>query len=432
MLFAGLYYGGRLAAGSGGSPAPNPGANNTVLFKAPGDTGYRSLTASQIDTSSTQYQGFVNVTPVVAGAGGGTYTTANVQLGTGLSDSSSGGWALVVAYGDSAAPSRNLSVFDGMQTVTGTGNVTIPLSGFQTPLSGPVTATVGAVTYEGDLGTLGDGAAIQGGSGAFTALSNAVNPGPPATSASSSNVFNSTISNAGALVTSRSPSFRNNLGYDADLFSTTGVLGNDQRSTQVRLSTSGDAYQPGVVTIATDLYAPRITATKTVDSATASLGDTLTYTVGVQNTGADGATGTTFTDVIPEGTAFVPGSIEVNGVSLTDAADGDVGEFAGGRVVVRLGTLAADAAGAPRSASTSPSPRQGSSLEPRSRTSPTLRSRPRRPGSRARSRPLPPPPRCSCPTWRSARRMHRRSRPGSRARTRSRSATSARGRRPGS
>ena len=71
MLFAGLYYGGRLAAGTGGSPAPNPGARNTVRFKAPGDTGYRSLTASQVDDSSTQYQGFVNVTPIVAAAGAG-------------------------------------------------------------------------------------------------------------------------------------------------------------------------------------------------------------------------------------------------------------------------------------------------------------------------------------------------------------------------
>ena len=49
VLFAGLYYGGRLNPGSGGSPAPNPGARNTVLFKAPGDTDYRSLTASQVD-----------------------------------------------------------------------------------------------------------------------------------------------------------------------------------------------------------------------------------------------------------------------------------------------------------------------------------------------------------------------------------------------
>jgi uncharacterized repeat protein (TIGR01451 family) len=80
-------------------------------------------------------------------------------------------------------------------------------------------------------------------------------------------------------------------------------------------------YQPGVVTIATDLYAPRITATKAVDSATASLGDTLTYTVNVQNTGQDGATGTTFSDLIPQGAVFVPGSITLNGATVSDAAD---------------------------------------------------------------------------------------------------------------
>ena len=86
----------------------------------------------------------------MAAAGPGTYTTANVQLGTGLSDSGSGGWALVVVYGDPTAPSRNLSVFDGMQAVSSSTTVTIPLSGFQTPLSGPVTSTVGVVAYEGD------------------------------------------------------------------------------------------------------------------------------------------------------------------------------------------------------------------------------------------------------------------------------------------
>ena len=344
VLFAGLYYGGRLAAGSGGSPAPSPGARNTVRFKAPGDTAYRSLTASQVDDSSTQYQGFVNVTAIVDAAGPGTYTTANVQLGTGLSDSGSGGWALVVAYGDPAGPSRNLSVFDGMQAV-GSTSVTIPLSGFQTPLSGPVTSTVGLVAYEGDLGTTGDSAQIQGGVGGIHRAVECRQPGPPATSASNSNVFNSTISNAGALVTSRTPSFQNNLGYDADLFRTTNVLGNAQTSTQVRLSTSGDAYQPGVVTLATDLYAPKITATKTVNPPTATLGDTLTYTVAVQNTGQDGAAGTTFTDPLPAGSAFVPGSIRLNGAPVSDAAGDDLGEFAGGRVVVRLGTGATTATG---------------------------------------------------------------------------------------
>ena len=35
VLFAGLYYGGRLAAGSGGSPAPNPGATTRCSSRRP-------------------------------------------------------------------------------------------------------------------------------------------------------------------------------------------------------------------------------------------------------------------------------------------------------------------------------------------------------------------------------------------------------------
>ena len=99
------------------------------------------------------------------------------------------------------------------------------------------------------------------------------------------------------------------------------------------------------MTIATDLFAPKITATKTVDRATANLGDTLTYSVAIQNTGQDAANGTTFTDPIPAGATYVPGSLRVGGNPVTDAGGDDVGEFAGGQVVARLGTGASAAAG---------------------------------------------------------------------------------------
>ena len=42
---------------------------------------------------------------------------------------------------------------------------------------------------------------------------------------------------------------------------------------------------------------------------------------------------------------FVPGSIRLNGAAVSDAAGDDLGEFAGGRVVVRLGTGATATAG---------------------------------------------------------------------------------------
>ena len=223
--------------------------------------------------SSTQYQGFVNVTGIVDAAGAGTYTTANVQLGTGKSDSSSGGWALVVAYGDPAAPSRNLSVFDGMQSVGGNGTVTIRLSGFQTPPTGPVNSTVGVVAYEGDFGTLrrrgGDPGRVWG-------IHRAVEcrqPGTTGDAASNSNVFNSTISNAGALMTLTQAKL------SGTTWATTRICSGLERARQRPDQHAGQVVdqrrclQPGVVTIVTDLYAPRITATKTVDPATADLGD---------------------------------------------------------------------------------------------------------------------------------------------------------------
>ncbi len=72
------------------------------------------------------------------------------------------GWALVVAYEAAGDPPRNLTVFDGLQSVTqGKPALTIPVSGFQTPLSGPVRTRLGFVTYEGDLGLNGDSASAR-------------------------------------------------------------------------------------------------------------------------------------------------------------------------------------------------------------------------------------------------------------------------------
>ena len=184
---------GRLAAAEPGRPQHGPlqGAGRHELSLRDG--------VQQVDTSSTQYQGFVNVTAIVDGAGAGTYWTANVQLGTGLSDSQlrrlGAGRRL---RGPGCSEPQPLGVRRNAERQRA-GTVTIPLSGFQTPLSARSRRRSGSSPTRGIWGRIGDGAAIQGPSGAFTALSNAVNPGPPATSASNSNVFNSTISNAGCV-----------------------------------------------------------------------------------------------------------------------------------------------------------------------------------------------------------------------------------------
>ncbi|MFB5678200.1 isopeptide-forming domain-containing fimbrial protein [Paenibacillus terreus] len=90
--------------------------------------------------------------------------------------------------------------------------------------------------------------------------------------------------------------------------------------------------------------APCVTADKTVaPSGDVTAGTELTYAVNVKNQGGDIAADASFTDAIPVGTEYVPGSIAlINGsttTKLTDAADTDAGDFNGSQISVRLGDL---------------------------------------------------------------------------------------------
>jgi hypothetical protein len=227
VLFAGLYWGGDTSAGTGGADAPDPTAKGSVELAVPGGA-YTTVTASQVDTSTAQparYQGFADVTSAVSAAGNGTYTVADVQAATGMDRY--GGWSLVVAYHDAAQPPRNLTVFDGFQTVNAANpTVTIPVSGFLTPLSGPVHTQLGFVTWEGDRGLTGDSATLDG-----TTLSDAVHP--------PTNFFNSTISDLGVPVTSKNPNYDNQLGFDASIVDASGILANGATTATITTHTGG-------------------------------------------------------------------------------------------------------------------------------------------------------------------------------------------------
>ncbi|WP_315907095.1 DUF11 domain-containing protein, partial [Priestia koreensis] len=66
-------------------------------------------------------------------------------------------------------------------------------------------------------------------------------------------------------------------------------------------------------TVTTQFETPRLNATKSVDQAFAEVGDQLTYTVVLNNTGTLPLTNVVFTDLDPAGTTFVPGSVTING-----------------------------------------------------------------------------------------------------------------------
>ena len=156
VIFAGLYWSGRTTTGSGGAAPPAVANKKTVKFATPGSSAYATVTAPGTAwTTNDAYQHFADVTSLVRAAGTGVYRVADVQAGLGKDRYA--GWSLVVAYFFAEAfPPRNLTVFDGFETINsanpalaadhhGVGLSRAP------PRGGPgLRSKVGIVVYEGD------------------------------------------------------------------------------------------------------------------------------------------------------------------------------------------------------------------------------------------------------------------------------------------
>jgi hypothetical protein len=250
VLFAALYWAGDTSAGARGAAAPTPSARGTVLLRVPGAAAYSTVSASTLDTNGTRFSGFADVTDTVRQAGSGAYTAANLQSGKG--EDRYGAWDLVVAYRDPTQPARNLTVFDGLATISqSTPLATLSLTGFTTPLTGPVRSVVGLISSEGDRTSAGDSATLNS-----TPVTDDLNP--------PNNVFNSSISQLGVRFSAKDPDYDNQLGSDANSFAADGYLANGATSATIRLTTGGETYYPSVVLFTTDIYSPDIKPAKSV------------------------------------------------------------------------------------------------------------------------------------------------------------------------
>ncbi len=348
VVWAGLYWGGKKTGANGlpGAPAPL----NQMLLQLPGSASYTTITADEmIEPSAAElggdlvYQGFAEITAEVGAAGGGTYTAANVAAARG--SDRYGGWTLVTVFEDRTRPLRDITVFDGFSVIrSGAASETITISGFVAPVAGPVDATIGLIAYEGDRGSTGDRARLNG-----VTLSDAASP--------ADNFFNSTIESFGANVTTRAPSDVNLLGFDSKVANVGGIIPNSATSATIELRTGGETYYPAVVTTRIDLTAPAFPTTpKRVVNLNgndpAGIGDVLEYTITETNLGDDPAEAVVLTDVVPAGTTYLAGSLRTSpdGTTFTprtDAPGDDVAEFdAGtGELRFRLGAGASAASG---------------------------------------------------------------------------------------
>ena len=239
MLFAGLYWG-------ADSARRHPGNRNRCC-SAPRPARLAAVIASSLYAiRQRNYQGFADVTALVAAAGNGVYGVANIQAS--LGPGKYAGWSLAVAYRNPAEDLRSLRIYDGFGSIS-SGTLAIPMSGFETPHSGIVHARIGAIAYEGDRGTVrrqfpGRRAAADrrrqpveqllqqhGERRRHARTAAAIRPTPTCWASTS---------------TRSTP---------------TGLFGNGATSTTLTLTTTGDAYYPGVITFTIDLYAPKITTT---------------------------------------------------------------------------------------------------------------------------------------------------------------------------
>lgn len=332
VLWAGLYWGGVSASAQ----------RNTVRFAAPGG-GYATLTAQQLDAIGNVYQGFREITAQVTASGTGVYTVANVHSTAGSRDVW-GGWSIVVAYRLDSITARNLVVGDGFLYVRPGNPLNFNVSGFLTPPTGIVQSSVGLVAWDGDISAKNEDFVLNS-----TVLSDALNP--------ANNVYNSTISLAGAPITARTPNYANTLGLDADILEANGILGNGTSSASISMTSASDRYYAGVITFNTEIYLPRFDAanfTKTVtdlNGGDVRPGDILEYVVTATNAGTDAAGQVVVRDTLPATATYVAGSMQIvlgpNAGAKTDAIADDQMDFdpSARAVVARLGTGANGASG---------------------------------------------------------------------------------------
>ena len=351
VLWAGLYWG-----ATQGTDGTNTGwitGETNIEIMVPGTPNYQTVTAVQADYHNgtlvtglphTGYRCFADITSLVNATNpNGTYTIANVVGPAGI-DNGSGGWTIVIAYADPSTVVRNLTVFDGSVIMNGGDPALhVPITGFLTPPAGPVSCELGAVVFDGDRNQTDEFSFKQNSNpltGTYTNMT-------ANTTADLNDMWNSTISYKGSVVTTRTPAHQNTLGYDADIIDVpnagNAVLGNSQTSASIRFSSPSENYMLQVVSTAISQFTPEFNISKSatdVNGGSLLPGDALSYNVDYRNGGNDASIATVISDRIPVGTSYKAGSLRIGGVSKTDAAGDDEAEFdyVNNMVTFRVGT----------------------------------------------------------------------------------------------
>jgi uncharacterized repeat protein (TIGR01451 family) len=328
VLYAELIWGGTYINGTVNLSAA---INNPVSLINPAGSTFSitpdAATSNTVDlgNGASAYVRSANVTSIISQGGAGTYTTGGV-VGTIVipSDSTANhaGWTLGVIYQNTSLPFRNMSLRAGAILVQATSApVSTTITGFATPITGALGGRALFSAQEGDANRSGDQALFGPTSTTLVALSGPNN--------FANNFFASQINNdLGVLDTTGTFGNRNQTngnpgtniiggrqGWDITNVDVSARLANNQSSAILQLTTSGDAYVLNGNAIQVDINAPKINVTKSANVSGPIVGDTVTYTVIVSNTGTASAASVVLSDALPAGSTFVTGSVVVAGVA---------------------------------------------------------------------------------------------------------------------
>ncbi len=285
-------------------------------------------TASLVTNASAAifYVRSADVTALVQAAGAGTYAAGRVP-GTVLASEDANnacGWTLAVIYGNSALHPRNLSLFVGNSfAIAGSAPPTpAAVTGFCAPPTGTVNARLFVSAVEGDPNKTGDQMLFGPTVGFLQQLSG---PNNPATNffAGQINGDNGLLDTSGSFGLSNSTppteGFSARQGWDITSVDVSSGLTNGITSAYAQNVTQGDGYSVNALALQIDVGSPVLASTQSVDKSSTYVGDMLTYTVEVTNSGTADAVNLVFTDPLPFGTSFIVGSFKTNGVVIAGA-----------------------------------------------------------------------------------------------------------------
>ena len=335
VLYAELIWGGLFR-----SSANNISAliNNSVTFTTPlgaNTVAPDPATAQTFNIPADNitvgfYVRSANVTSLVQAALSGTYSVQGVPalieaIDDRTADTNHAGWTLAVAYENANETLRNVTIWSGGTVVSpNTGNTTITVSNFLTPDTLPITGKIFVSAQEGDAVLTGDRMLFGQSVATLEPLSGPNNP--------EDNFFASQINNSsGTLDTSGTFGSRNanaaagtntsacRQGWDVTAVDVSDQLAPSETSAVIRFTSDGDLYVPNALALQVDSKGANLTVVKSTDKNLAEVGEEITYTLAIKNTGSVDATNVTVNDMLPPETTLVAGSVTVDGVAYAGA-----------------------------------------------------------------------------------------------------------------